>query len=133
MRRVLQPGGYLLVIDVLGHDDPLVDTHLQSMELLRDPSHVRNRSAREWRSLLETAGFADVQHAHWPLRLAFAPWVERMRTPAGRISTIRGLQNEAPREVHEALAFEPDGSFTVRTGLFWARPALAIVTPVAER
>lgn len=47
MRRVLEPRGYLLVIDVLGYEDPLVDTHLQSMELLRDPSHVRNRSARE--------------------------------------------------------------------------------------
>jgi hypothetical protein len=32
------------------------------MELLRDPSHVRNRSAREWRSLLEAAGFVDVEH-----------------------------------------------------------------------
>lgn len=123
MRRVLRPHGYLLVIDLLGHEDPLVDVHLQTMELLRDPSHVRNRSAREWQSLLEAAGFSDVRRSEWPLRLAFSPWVERMRTPPQRISIIRALQDEAPREVHEALAFESDGSFTVRTGLFWARPA----------
>jgi hypothetical protein len=121
MRRVLQPHGRLLLIDVLGHEDPLVDTHLQSMELLRDPSHVRNRSAGEWQSLLGTAGFVDVEYAEWPLRLEFAPWVERMRTPSQRTAMIRTLQNEAPREVQEALAFEADGSFTVRTGLFWAR------------
>ena len=115
IRRVLKPRGYFLVIDLLGHEDPLVDTHLQSMELLRDPSHVRNRSAKEWESLLGAAGFADIQHTQWPLRLAFAPWVERMRTPPERTSILRAMQNEAPREVQEALAFESDGSFTVRT------------------
>ncbi len=124
MRRVLRPSGYLLVIDLLGHEDPLVDVHLQSMELLRDPSHVRNRSAGEWRSLLAAAGFTDIRQEEWPLRLAFASWAERMRTSAERASIIRTLQNEAPREVRDALAFEPDGSFTVRTGLFWARPAV---------
>jgi hypothetical protein len=124
MRRVLRPRGYILVIDVLGHEDPLVDTHLQSMELLRDPSHVQNRSAKEWYSLLAAAGFTDIQHVQWPLRLAFTPWIERMRTPAERASIIRALQNEAPREVHQALAFESDGSFTVQTGLFWGRKAV---------
>lgn len=121
MRRVLEPGGSLLVIDVLGHEDALVDTHLQTMELLRDPSHVRNRSAKEWRLLLETAGFTDIEHVHWPLRLAYTAWVGRMRTPPERVLIIRGLQSEAPQEVQGALEFESDGSFTVRTGLFWAR------------
>src|SRR5690606_27936658 len=42
LRRVVKPGGYLLMIDVLGHDTPLVDTQMQAMELLRDAGHVRN-------------------------------------------------------------------------------------------
>ncbi|MGB6309440.1 MAG: methyltransferase domain-containing protein [Steroidobacteraceae bacterium] len=121
MRRVLQPGGRLLIIDVLGHEEALIDTHLQSVELLRDPSHVRNRSASEWRALLGAAGFVDVELTQWPLRLEFAPWTERMRTPADRVSMIRLLQIDAPREVQEALTIEPDGSFAVTTGLFWAR------------
>jgi ubiquinone/menaquinone biosynthesis C-methylase UbiE len=123
MQRVLRPDGYLLIIDVLGGDDPLVDTHLQAIELLRDPSHVRNRTRREWHALLEAAGFSGLQHIHWPLRLAFSAWVERMRPPPDRVSTIRSLLSAAPREVQEALALEPDSSFTVRTGLFWARKA----------
>src|SRR5690348_7423005 len=76
MRRVLRPGGCLLAIDTLGHEDPLVDTHLQSIELIRDPSHVRNRSASQWRGLLEAAGFRDVRLRQWPVRLEFASWVE---------------------------------------------------------
>ncbi len=123
MRRTLAPAGRLLVIDVLGHEDPLVDTHLQTMELLRDPSHVRNRSASQWRAVLAAAGFRDVQEMQWLLRLQFAAWIERMRTPESRVKVIRELQGSAAREVQEALAIEADGSFTVRTGLFWARQA----------
>jgi|SRR5579883_2331774 len=119
--RVLTPGGHALLIDTLGHEDPLVDTFMQAIELLRDPSHVRNRSRAEWRSLLDSAGLMELECAEWPTRLEFASWTERMRTPADRVAVIRSLQDGAPREVREALAIEPDGSFTIRTGLFWLR------------
>lgn len=121
MGRVLAPGGHALVIDTLGHEDPLVDTFLQSIELLRDPSHVRNRSTTEWRALLRSAQMIELEHADWPTRLEFASWVARMETPADRVAVIRSLQEGAPREVREALQIEPDGSFTIRTGLFWLR------------
>jgi SAM-dependent methyltransferase len=121
MARVLAPGGHALVIDTLGHEDPLVDTFMQSIELLRDPSHVRNRSRPQWRSLLTEAGLVELHSAEWPTRLEFTSWVARMRTPADRVAVIRSLQDGAPREVREALAIGPDGSFTIRTGLFWLR------------
>jgi ubiquinone/menaquinone biosynthesis C-methylase UbiE len=123
LTRVLAPGGHALIIDTLGHRDPLVDTFMQSIELLRDPSHVRNRSLAEWRSLLRAAGLIELQHAEWPLRLEFASWVARMRTPTDRAAVIRSLQEGAPREVRQALHIEADGSFTIRTGLFWLRKA----------
>jgi ubiquinone/menaquinone biosynthesis C-methylase UbiE len=119
--RVLAPGGHALVIDTLGHEDPLVDTFMQSIELLRDTSHVRNRSAAEWRSVLGAAHLVELEHAEWPTRLEFGSWVERMRTPADQVAVIRSLQQGAPAEVREALAVEADGSFTIRTGLFWLR------------
>src|SRR5512146_2328275 len=123
--RVLAPGGHVLIIDTLGHEDPLADTFMQSIELLRDPSHVRNRSRAEWRSLLQSAGLLELECATWPTRLEFASWVERMRTPADRVAVIRSLQDGAPQEVRQAIATEPDGSFTIRTGLFWLRKATA--------
>jgi ubiquinone/menaquinone biosynthesis C-methylase UbiE len=121
MYRVLKARGHLLVIDCLGHEDPLVDTHLQSIELLRDPSHVRNRSPSQWRALLEGAGFLDIQQAQWPLRLEFASWIERMRTPPARTAVIRELQRGAARDVHDEMGYEADGSFTLQVGSFWAR------------
>ena len=121
MGRVLRPGGHLLMIDTVGHEDALVDTHLQAIELLRDPSHVRNRSVSQWRRLLEETGLLDIQQAQWPLRLELTSWVERMRTPPSRVSVIRELQRGAAREVHDALALEADGSFRIPVGSFWAR------------
>lgn len=124
MRRVLKPGGHLLLIDVQGEEDALVDSHLQAIELLRDRSHVRNRSVSQWRGLLKSAGFDHVDHQGWPVHIEFTSWVARMRTPESRVAMIREVQAEAPREVREALAFEPDGSFTFTTGLFWAQASL---------
>jgi len=121
MCRVLAPGGHALIIDTLGAEDALTDTYLQAIELLRDVSHVRNRSADQWRTLLYAAGLTEVEHREWPTRLEFSSWVARMGTPLDRVATIRGLQEAAPREVREALAIEADGSFTIRTGLFWLR------------
>lgn len=121
MYRVLAPGGHALIIDTLGAADALTDTFLQATELLRDVSHVRNRSRNEWRSLLQTTGLTEVEYREWPTRIEFSLWAARMRTPAERVAVIRGLQEAAPREVTEALAIETDGSFTIQTGLFWLR------------
>ncbi len=121
MRRVLVPGGHALIIDTVGAADPLTDTYLQSIELLRDVSHVRNRSRSDWHLLLRSAGLIELEYREWPTRLEFSSWVARMRTPADRVAVIRGLQEAAPREVREALGLEADGSFTLRTGLFWLR------------
>lgn len=122
MRRVVRPGGFILVIDLLGDDDPLVDTHLQSIELLRDTSHVRDRSSAEWHALLSNGGFDGIEHSTWSTRLEFTPWIQRMRTPDPLVTAIRLLQAGAPAEVQRALLIEADGSFTARTGLFWAHP-----------
>jgi SAM-dependent methyltransferase len=121
MRRVLKPGGYLLMIDALGEDSPLVDTHLQALELLRDPSHVRDLAVAEWRAALTGAGFTTIEERVWPTRIEFGAWIERMRTPPESVAAIRRLEAGAPREVSDALGIGADGSFTLRTGLFWAR------------
>ena len=124
MRRVLRPDGFILLIDLLGDDEPLVDTHLQSIELLRDTSHVRDRNSAQWQALLHQAGFDHIEESTWNTRLEFTPWVQRMRTPTELVAAIRTLQIGAPAEVQRALRIEADGSFTARTGLFWARVAL---------
>ena len=123
--RVLAPGGQLLVIDVEAPADALVDTHLQTIELLRDRSHVRNRSDAEWRALLRRAGVDAPSVERWDTRLEFASWIARMRTPPAKAAVIRAMLDEAPAEVRAALRVEPCGSFHVSTALWWGQRAAA--------
>ena len=118
--RVLAPGGQVLIIDVLGHEDALVDTHMQCWELLRDASHVRNRTSSQWLAYLQELGWQLHEQAQWPTPMAFDEWVQRMKTPPDRVAVLRQLIAQAPHEVRGALAVQDDGSFTLTTGLFVA-------------
>lgn len=109
--RVLKPGGGLIVVDVCAPTNPLLDTHLQAIELLRDPSHVRDYTITEWRSMLANAGFEVRKQDSWKLPLDFKAWVGRIKTPAIYVDAIRALLQDAPLEVRDYFAVAEDGSF----------------------
>ena len=117
MRRVVRPDGRGIFMDAIAPVSPLLDTWFQSLELLRDPSHVRDYSLQEWQSMLVDAGFRVVQSMHFRIRLDFAAWIARMRTPASHVEAIRSLQRRADAGVTEYFGFEEDGSFAIETAL----------------
>jgi len=119
--RVLKPGGRFIVIDTAAPADVLADTYVQAIELLRDTSHVRNISLQSWRKLLRQAGFEIASDKTWKLRLEFATWVARMRTPADNITAIKALWKSAPQEVKSYFALEPDDSFSIDVAMLDAR------------
>jgi ubiquinone/menaquinone biosynthesis C-methylase UbiE len=119
-RRVLKRGGGFIVIDTCAPPNPLLDTHLQTIELLRDGSHVRNYTPAEWKSMLTGAGFAVGLQSTWKLPLDFNAWVGRMKTPAVYVETIRSLLQNAPREVVDYFQVAEDGSFTLDTTMIEA-------------
>jgi SAM-dependent methyltransferase len=121
-RRVLRPDGFLVVSDIVAPEDPLLDTHLQAVELLRDPSHVRDYRVSEWRGLLTAAGFAPGAVTESRPRMEFASWIARMRTPEAHVAAIRALQTRAPDEVTAHFRVEADGSFLLDSALIEASP-----------
>jgi len=125
-RRVLRPGGLAVFIDAMAPAGRAADTHLQTIELLRDSSHVRDYSAAEWAAALGRAGFA-VESVDVPaLRLEFNSWVERMQTPAHYVQALLELQTAASAEVREALAIEPDGSFRLEVIMLEGSPVYSL-------
>jgi len=120
-RRILAPTGFALFIDVTAPGTALANTWLQTLELLRDISHVRNYTLPEWTSLLEQAGFTVRQVETHTLRMEFTSWTTRTQTPPERIAAIRSLQQAAPPDVTRRLAIEPDGSFTLDVATFLVR------------
>ncbi|AGW88980.1 SAM-dependent methlyltransferase [Ralstonia pickettii DTP0602] len=124
IRRVLRPGGKVILIDIVGAPDPLRDTWLQSVELLRDPSHVRDYTPAGWHAMFEAAGFAaegiNVSDI-WRIGIEFDSWVKRMRTPPVAIEAIRHLWQVAPAEVREHYRVQADGSFELEAVMVTAR------------
>ena len=57
MRRVLRVGGRVVIDDRSVPEDDFADECINRLDVLHDPSHVREYRATEWRRMLEAAGF----------------------------------------------------------------------------
>ena len=114
-RRVLKPGGALMVMDAVAPESTVCDTFLQTIEMLRDPSHVRDYSVREWINMLKAAGFTPEEPVRRRVHLDFATWIARMQTPPVQADAIRALMAEMPEEVRTHFALEANGSFMLDT------------------
>ena len=123
VKRVLKPGGQVCVIDTTGAPSPLLDTHLQSVELLRDPSHVRSYTNLEWLSFFQAASFDARIEQKWRLALEFSSWVSRIGTSTEGIAAIRTLWSSAPFEVRDYFKLQDDLSFELDAGMILARMA----------
>jgi len=122
--RVLKPGGMFLLGDIVAPADPTRDTFLQTLELLRDPSHVRDHSIAQWSQMFEAAGFSVDVAFEWRLPLNFDSWVTRMATPPDVVNILKWLYNGAPEEVRRAMDIDTaNGSydFTIEGALFRGR------------
>ncbi len=111
VHRVLKPKGRVVFFDIVGSSDPILDTFLQSIEVIRDPSHVRDYSVQEWVQMAEYAGFQIERMEKQSLKLDFQSWVERMQTPIHAIETIRYLQKNASDAVQQYYQIQADGTF----------------------
>lgn len=123
IRRVVKPNGKVVLIDIVGAEDPLCDTWLQSVELLRDPSHIRDYTPGGWARMFEAAGFTVEVTPIWRIEIEFASWVARMRTPEVAVAAIRHLWQKAPAEVRDHYRVQPDGSFALEAAMITASPA----------
>ncbi len=121
-RRVLKGNGRAVFMDAISPGRALLDTYLQAVELLRDPSHLRDYARGEWVQAVTAAGFAPGTIVQRRLRLDFASWIARMRTPDVRSQAIRSLQAEMSSDVVKHFEIEADGSFTIDTMSLEAAP-----------
>jgi SAM-dependent methyltransferase len=114
-RRVIRPGGYAVFIDVVSPGRPALDTYLQTVESLRDTSHVRDYSTAEWSSALAAAGFGPGPTTPRRLWMDFPSWIARMNTPDVFAQAIRAYQAKMSADVVRHFAISADGGFFLDT------------------
>lgn len=106
--RILKPGGVLLMVDTVSPEDPVLDTFLNCIEFLRDPSHARDYRGSEWVRMLADAGFEPAMLERFPLALDGADWVKRQQCPPEKVEVIKGLFRDATAAVRAAFEIRED-------------------------
>ena len=120
--RVLKPGGRFLLADTCVPDeDPIAGQWQNRVEVLRDPSHVGNRSPREWRTLMEQAGL-QVQEISEPvgdIAITLNDWMVKAGCTPAQEAQVREAFAAAPAEAIRAFQIHalPDGD----TAFVWQR------------
>ncbi|MGH2388624.1 MAG: class I SAM-dependent methyltransferase [Chloroflexota bacterium] len=109
-RRVLRPGASFVLIDSICPVPGSLDTFLNALELLRDPSHARNDRLSQWGNRFTRLGFVVRDEEEWLLELEVEAWLRRSATVPWRAEACRKLLAEAPTEARSALAIAADGS-----------------------
>lgn len=114
MARVAKVGARIVIVDSYAPEDPDVDRQWNQMETLRDPSHVRNYTVREWRSFVSAAGlqiaFQELDSCTENGRpMKFSEWTRRMKTPAPAVAELRRLFETASAGLREVLGVQTDG------------------------
>lgn len=72
-------------------DNLFLDAEAEEADRLRDPTHVRNYTEREWRELFEAAGLRIDDLRRLPKPIEVEPWLERAGTPAADAELVREL------------------------------------------
>lgn len=121
-RRVLKPSGTLLVCDIVAPEQPAADSFLQTFEILRDMSHVRDFRVSEWQRMLTTVGFAPELVDQWRMQISFTKWTTRMATPAPKVAMIEALFDEAQSEIRATFDIAPNRDYKLFCALLQARP-----------
>lgn len=124
--RVLKPGGKLLLVDSTSPEEPEADALLHEIEVLRDPSHVRNHPIAEWTALLSKVGLVVQDAREWGLFLDIPSWTQRMLTPAAAVTRIEDLLHAAAPAVRQRLGIEERSGalgFTLPVALILATKA----------
>jgi len=116
--RVVRPGGRIVVVDTIAPSEPALDTFVNAVEFLRDPSHGRDLTIAEWRRILEEAGFSVTDVRIDGVELDAADWFARSRTEPWREEAARTLLRTASPAARATFAIAPDATrFSLLRGI----------------
>ncbi|WP_432823716.1 class I SAM-dependent methyltransferase [Trichloromonas sp.] len=105
--RVLRrQGGRMVIIDTLLPDEPEIAEFYQTMEKMRDPTHVRAHSRQEWIQMIEEAGFHVEATKTFNKTHDFPVWAKRAGLTREGVKTLARYFIDSPAKVHDYFQIE---------------------------
>src|ERR1700742_3368845 len=109
MRRVVKPGGYLVVSDFVTDDDGASAAWQEQIERLRDPSHWALLTPSRIGELAERGGFERDLDQVVPFEIDYEEWLHRGSGGPANAELIERLRGEAPARA-ESFVVTGEGS-----------------------
>ncbi|HVX32826.1 MAG TPA: class I SAM-dependent methyltransferase [Solirubrobacterales bacterium] len=114
MRRVVRPGGWVVVSDFVTDDDGEAAAWQEGIERLRDPSHWALLTPSRIAALGERVGLVADTEREVPFEIDFEEWLGRGSGGAANAALIERLLGEAPAAARSFLVGGERGARTLR-------------------
>ena len=108
VRRVLRPGGALLLHDLRGHDEAETNALVRTLKARHDPRYVRAYRTAEWKAFLRAAGLTVMEESTATAVHAWNDFTEGLTPETTR--DLERMLREAPERVRRALDVRLDGN-----------------------
>ena len=104
--RVLRRGGRMVIIDTLLPSDPEIADFYQTMEKMRDPTHIRAFNEEEWRQMIADADLILQETLIIPKTHDFQEWAKRAGMNRKQIQELNKYFMDASQKVHDYFKIE---------------------------
>jgi ubiquinone/menaquinone biosynthesis C-methylase UbiE len=104
--RVLRRGGRMVVIDTLLPEDPEIADFYQTMEKMRDPTHIRAYTEAEWIAMIGEAGFIVHETRRLPKTHDFQEWAKRAGLNREAVQALNRCFIESSAKIHDYFQIE---------------------------
>lgn len=109
LARVVAPGGWMVIADMVASEDPIkADLH-NRMERLCDPTHSRTLAASEFERMFTEHGLRVALKVERDARLTLEDWIRFGGAPPENAGKLRQMAREAIDQDSAGLKFTRDG------------------------
>jgi SAM-dependent methyltransferase len=108
MARVVRPGGWVLVSDIVADSDRDANAWREEIERLRDPSHWACHTAESLRAMGEAAGLVLDEEKLIPVEIDFDEWLRRGSGGEDAVDLVAQLLRDQPPAAESFRVVETD-------------------------
>jgi ubiquinone/menaquinone biosynthesis C-methylase UbiE len=109
LARVVAPGGWMVISDMIASEDPAKAKMHNQMERLCDPSHARTLPSSEFERMFSQHGFRTAMKVARDARLTLDDWIRFGGATAENAAKLRELAEAALAQDGAGLKFSRDG------------------------